>query len=154
MSLTWNGGSAQKLVIAIAMEGLWLIGEDTVREATNDIPLDTGTLRRSSAVTAGDLPDPETAYAEAKAGTHQGKKPRRSYSEKRTIFVSYSTPYATRLHEDLTWKPRNWKYNTKGKRIPKPAVGGPKWLERALVKTWARRDRMFARARKKIEGSR
>lgn len=153
MSLTWNGDSAQKLVIAIAMEGLWLIGEDAIREATNNVPLDTGTLRRSAAVTAGDLPDPETAYAEAKAGTHQGKKPRRTLSGRPTIYVSYNTPYAARLHEDLKWKPRGWKYNTKGKRIPKPAVGGPKWLELALVKAWARRERMFARARKKIEGS-
>ena len=154
MSLTWNGGSAKELVIAIAMEGLWLIGEDTVREAMNNIPLDTGTLRRSSAVTAGDLPDPEKAYAEAKARTQQSKKTRRFYSKRPSIYVSYNTPYAAHLHEDLTWKPRDWKYNTKGNRIPKPAVGGPKWLELALVKTWARRDRMFARARKKIEGSR
>jgi hypothetical protein len=77
------------------------------------------------------------------------------------VYVSYNAPYALRWHENMKWKPRDWKFsyhkrksiaqgytrksNRFGfegmyfKRVPKPAVGGPKWLSNALPIAWAKR---------------
>jgi hypothetical protein len=52
------------------------------------------------------------------------------------LYVSFNTPYAARLHENMKWTPRAWKYLDTGKRprprVPKPAVGQPKFLETAV----------------------
>jgi hypothetical protein len=61
-------------------------------------------------------------------------------------YVSYNTPYATALHENLVrkkngqeWEPRDWKkVGARTKKVKKgdgdlPGEGGPKWIEKALV---------------------
>ena len=142
-----------KLPEAVVMEALWLTGQDTIREAMNNIPLDTGTLRRSGTVTVGALPSPEEVYRQAgkkdMSAFYQGKE----LGSQKTVFISYNTPYARKLHESMNWKPRNWKVGKrKGKsvRVPKPAVGGPKWIERAIPKAWGRLQMMVQRAKRKL----
>lgn len=140
----------------IVMEALWLVGQSAIQRAQNNIPLDTGTLRRSGTVTVGALPEANAVYAAAATAK---KSMAENYKgmilgPSKTVFISYNTPYARRLHEDMSWKPRSWKYGRrkgKARRIPKPAVGGPKWIERALPGSWALLPQMISRARRKFE---
>lgn len=152
VAVNWNDEAA-KLPEKVMMEALWLLGQDTVREAMNNIPLDTGTLRRSGTVTVGGLPDPNKVYSEAQKKSMAKAYEGDSMGLHKVVFVSYNTPYARKLHESLNWKPRNWKYGRRrGKTVrrPKPAVGGPKWIERAIPKSWGRLQIMVNRAKKKM----
>lgn len=116
-------------------EGLWLAGQYALSQAVNNIPLETGTLRRSGAVTV-ELPDPAQAYEQAKTQDLKNnalKRPVGSVGGLVNMFVSYNTPYAARLHEGVPpWTPRALKRTAGGKWAAKPAVGAPKWLENAL----------------------
>ncbi len=138
----------------IVMEALWLVGQDTVAEAQNLIPLDTGTLRRSGTVTVGSLPDPGKIYPQAKTKNMRKVYQGQVLSPAKIVYISYNTPYANRLHEDMNWKPRGWKTGRrKGKtiRLKKPAVGGPKWIEKSIPRSWQRLPQMITRARRKFE---
>jgi|LAHU01.1.fsa_nt_gb hypothetical protein len=153
VSLIWHK-DIEEVPEKIVMEALWLVGQDTIKEAMNNIPLDTGTLRRSGTVTVGALPDAKAVYAFAPFMSTKTAYEGMVLGPLKVVYVSYNTPYARRLHEDMSWKPRAWKYGRrKGKtiRIPKPAVGGPKWIERALPRAWSRLPQMIARARRKFE---
>ena len=167
----WHENIA-KVPPEVAMEALWLVGQNLITEATNNIPLDTGTLRRSGTVTVGALPPfaevYEGAQKEDQAKRYEGQK----QSGARLVYVSYNTPYARRLHENLNWRPRDWKYSRRKRRsvkggytrksraagfegtyvrkIPKPAVGGPKWIERAAPRAFSRMDEMVRRAKAKM----
>ena len=129
--------------------GLWKAGQLALNYSVNDVPLETGTLRRSGVVSLK-LPRMEEVYNAVKAGSlGLGKfaaPPEMSASVKGRIsasagslvqmYVSYNTPYAAWLHESTKWKPRAWKYLDTGKRprprVPKPAVGRPKYLYMAV----------------------
>ena len=116
---------------------LWYMGQALIAEAQrlNLVPLDTGALRRSAVVTLNKLPSMSDVYDKAKPG--DGDRPvvvdnPESHNEDvDTAYVSYNTPYAARLHEDMTWNPRDWRRTAGGKKVTKPAVGGPKWIEKA-----------------------
>ena len=54
---------------------------------------------------------------------------------KKTVYVSYTAPYAIIQHERLDFR---------------HAVGGPKWLEKALPVVWGRFQSFIARAKRKI----
>ena len=132
VEITWKGDEVKGLYADAVTEALWLAGHAVVTEAMNIIPLDTGTLRRSYAVTVGELPDGDKEYQRAKAGAtpQAGEIPTR----KGCVYISYNTPYAAFLHENLTWRPRKRKKLPSGRVVDKPAVGGPKWLEKSLSK--------------------
>lgn len=76
MTLRWRGDLTEKIARAAAIQALHDGAEAILTEAIDEAPIDTGTLRRSGAVT--DTPSENAVY------------------------VSFNTPYARRQHEDLT----------------------------------------------------
>lgn len=178
MSEKWEGKAVIDKIERIALEMLWLAGQDMVTQATNEIPLDTGTLRRSGVVTVDAPPSPAAVFSEAQKGSVSNgpsagmDAPAASDPKAPRVVVSYNTPYAIRLHETL-WKPRNYKLlpnfgrrkgeqgpvlesgdfrKRKWRRVPKPAVGRNKWLERAIPKISERIQNgvYLSRAKKKV----
>ena len=182
--MKWEGDAALGKIERVALEVLWLAGQDMVTQATNEVPLDTGTLRRSGVVTVDSPPQAATVFAEAQKGKGNKSKsakdkespaPAAKNAKRPCVVVSYNTPYAIKLHETL-WTPRNWKYSSwkRSKRkdalsrsvklddndevlylekIPKPAVGRNKWIERAIPKIGERmRSGVYLRRAKKKVG--
>ena len=135
VEFTWNGQEVERKIREAAQEALWLTGQAILSDAHQNIPLDHGILRASGRVTMGNLPNPSIEYEKAKSG--KGSDSMGSAilpSTAITAFVSYNTPYAARLHENMNWKPRSRKKMPSGNWVDKPAVGGPKWLEKSLPK--------------------
>lgn len=172
------------VVVGVAFEALYLVGQRALAIAMPNIPLETGTLRRSGTVTVGALPSAKEIFDSAFGMPREhvvGKIQSELFYGKllggdKTVYVTYSTPYAVRLHEDMNWKPRDWKYayrsKKKGKfrmgpskrygfegmfytRVSKPAVGGPKWLSKAMPEAWKQLNEILAFVRaKRAEGRR
>jgi hypothetical protein len=110
-----------------AFKALWMHGQAVITQAQKDklVPIETGTLRRSSVVTLARLPNPEMTYQAALSGKPQGDNPEaaaRNTTSPLKAWVSWNTPYAEWLHETFGWKPR-----------PPLEEGGPKWAEIALA---------------------
>ncbi len=82
---TWfDAGSARELARQVGMKALHDGAEAILTESLKEVPLATGTLARSAAVTDASRED--------------------------AVYISYNTPYAVRQHEDLTLRhpdPRN-----------------------------------------------
>ncbi|UWM52073.1 minor capsid protein [Streptomyces carpaticus] len=74
--LRWDGAQAQAAIREAAARGLRLGAEHVLAESRRRVPIDEGTLERSGAASVDDAT--------------------------LTAAVSYDTPYATRVHEDLT----------------------------------------------------
>lgn len=87
--LKWRGDEAEKLIWEVALEAMNTGAEAILTEAIDETPIDTGTLRRSGGVSWG--------------------------IDRKSVYVSFNTPYARRQHEDLT--------------LRHPRGGGPKYLE-------------------------
>lgn len=152
--VNWKGKEAVDYMTAVTAEALWLMGQDALTEAMNDVPLDTGTLRRSGVVTVNQLPNPGSVYATAKTGSGnksvtaaQKNVPDKTATK---VYVSYNTPYAIWLHETNKWNPRDWKRTAAGNKVQKPAVGRWKWLSRALSVVKNRIPVYVARAQAKV----
>jgi hypothetical protein len=111
-----------------AFKALWMHGQAVDSQARKDklVPIDTGTLRRTSVVTLARLPNPEEIYQVALSGGKPQNDSPDSVSQNKTAplkaWVSWNTPYAEWLHETFRWKPR-----------PPREEGGPKWAEIALA---------------------
>lgn len=149
ITLKWNGDKVKQQLAAVAEEVVWLAAQDAIRESTNNVPLDTGTLRRSGVVTLGELPNAKEVYEGAEGGK-SGKEYSESHrktalGEDAVAYASYNTPYAVHLHEDTSWKPRS--VGKSGRE--KPAVGGPKWLEKSCIVVSKRWNIYAKRARRK-----
>lgn len=151
----WFGDIAKDKLRDVVAEFLWLAGQDAITQSVNDVPLDTGTLRRSGVVTVGELPSPEEIYQQAQSG--KGNKDSSATAGRPSgggirpkVYASYNTPYAIKLHESPHWLPRSWKYTKSGKKVAKPAVGTWKWLSKALLKVQKRAGTYAARARRKV----
>lgn len=102
---SWDDSIAAKIE-KVGMEGLWMAGEHVITVATNQVPLLSGTLRRSATVTQGKLPDPISVYNRAKNNTEMKDAFKGQGVGKKGIYISYNTPYAHRVHEGLgigTW---------------------------------------------------
>jgi hypothetical protein len=128
-----NAKKVNWTVAQASREAAWMAGQLIITLATNNVPLDTGTLRRSAIVT-DELPSMQEIYERAKS-IDQTKTPISAtniLTGKVKLHISYNTPYAAWLHETTKWKPRPWKRMPDGGVDVKPAVGGPKWLENAL----------------------
>jgi hypothetical protein len=141
--------------------GLWKAGQLTLDYAMNDVPLETGALRRSGVVSVK-LPNMLDIYNAAKNGaiglsariggmkmsTDVKGKVSATAGGLVTMYVSYNTPYAAFLHENMKWKPRAWKYLDTGERPrptrTKPAVGRPKFLYLAVQRAGARIPALIA----------
>jgi len=111
----WYGEEAVKIAQEAGLKALRTGGEKILTEAVKAAPVDTGTLRRSGTVTVGALPDFGRVYESAQAGNDMGKAFPGETGKEKAVYVSFSTPYARRQHEELG-------YNH-------PLGGGPKYLE-------------------------
>ncbi len=74
--LRWRGREAEKLIKETAMQAMHDGAEHILTESIDETPIDTGTLRRSGAVTDALQED--------------------------SVYISYNTPYAVKQHEDLS----------------------------------------------------
>lgn len=153
--IKWNGDKVLKTLGDVVEHALLLTGYDALRIAQEDVPVDTGTLRRSGTVTIGALPDPQEVYTLAQCGMEKPKHGKRLSFAKRSVFVSYSTPYAIYLHESPNrdafqeFKKLTGIDNRRMWRGRLKPTAKWKWLERALPKAWAKFERNLRRAEKK-----
>lgn len=182
VEIKWDDRAAKDKIQRVVEEALWLAGQNAITLAMPNVPLDTGTLRRSGTVTMDRLPDKQLAYEYAVDGRgNRGTSTKRGVEAPRSarrwkdivVYVSYNTPYAIWLHESPNWRPRAWKWtswksrkgkeafyrierrNEQGKKefrekIPKPAVGTWKWLEKALPTVKRRWSGYVSRAKRKV----
>ena len=111
----WRIKEAVKIAEEAALKALRTGAEAILTEAINEAPIETGTLRRSGTVTVGALPDGAQVYEAAESGNEMKDAfPGKSGKEK-AVYISFNTPYARRMHEDLGYTPKRG--------------GGPKYLE-------------------------
>ena len=113
--LKWHGDEAEKLILEVVMKALRTGAEAILTEAIDAAPVDTGTLRRSGTVTVGKLPDSAIIYEAAKSGNKMKDAFPDPIGETKAVYISFNTPYARRMHEDLGYTPKRG--------------GGPKYLE-------------------------
>jgi len=113
--MKWHGKEAVKIAEQAGLKALRTGAEAILTEAIDDTPVDTGTLRRSGTTTVGKLPDSARVYEAAKAGADMAKAFPGEIGKEKAVYISFSTPYARRQHEELG-------YNH-------PRGGGPKYLE-------------------------
>lgn len=114
-TVKWRGKEAVKIAQEAGLKALRTGGEKILTEAIKAAPVDTGTLRRSGTVTVGKLPNFGQVYESAQAGNDMGKAFPGETGKEKAVYVSFSTPYARRQHEELGYH--------------HPRGGGPKYLE-------------------------
>lgn len=135
MTMKWYGDRVDKVINDAAREALWKLGQLIIAEATNNVPFESGTLRRSGTVTVAELPEPTGVYKRAESGEEMAEAfPERPKGDLKA-YVSYNTPYAAWLHESFEWEPKR--------------AGGPKWLERAAPVVAKRLGELVRREMKK-----
>jgi len=82
--LKWHGEEAERLIRQAAMEAINTGAEAILTDAIDEAPIKSGTLRRSGGVSWG--------------------------LDRESVYVSFSTPYARRQHEELDYRhPRGGK---------------------------------------------
>ena len=106
----WRTKEAVKIAEKAGLKALRTGGESILTEAMDETPVDTGTLRRSGTVTVGKRPDGVQVYAAAEAGTDMAKAFPSEIGKEKAVYISFSTPYARRQHEELDYNhPRGGK---------------------------------------------
>jgi hypothetical protein len=137
----WRIKEAVKIAEEAGLKALRTGAEAILTEAIDEAPVDTGTLRRSGTVTVGSLPkNPTQIYVESlppeKGGRgmeHKDAFPDPVGQEK-AVYISFNTPYARRMHEDLGYTPKRG--------------GGPKYLETPFN---ANKDKVLKMAETKVK---
>lgn len=74
----WNGPEIEALLEGASVQGLTLAAEHLLQVSRTEVPLDEATLERSGVASVD--------------------------ADSQTAAVSYSTVYAVRQHEELTWR--------------------------------------------------
>lgn len=105
----WDGAKLKKVVYKTVMKAFRTMGEKILTEAKkpHEVPVLTGTLRRSGTVTEGGLPDPKEVFQGAKLAVEGGgeqdfaKSFPKPIGTESNIYVSFNTPYALIQHEEL-----------------------------------------------------
>ena len=133
-SVVWRGQQIVEELKGVLMEALLDTGELILTQAQDNAPICDGFLRASGRVTIGLPPNPEGVYREALAGASVEEPVVRGGETE--VFITFNTPYARRLHENLTWNPRDWKQTASGSIVEKAPLGGPKYLEDAAMDIW------------------
>ncbi|MBA1336729.1 MAG: hypothetical protein HPY66_3164 [Firmicutes bacterium] len=100
----WRTKEAVKLANEAGLKALRIGAEAILTEAIDETPVDTGTLRRSGTVTIGKLPDGTRVYEAAKAGNEMKDAFPEPIGKEKAVYVSFSTPYARRQHEELGYE--------------------------------------------------
>jgi hypothetical protein len=111
----WRIKEAVKIAEEAGLKALRTGAEAILTEAIDEAPVDTGTLRRSGTVTVGKLPDGAQVYEAAESGTEMKDAFPDKIGQEKAVYISFNTPYARRMHEDLGYTPKRG--------------GGPKYLE-------------------------
>jgi len=111
----WRIKEAVKIAEEAGLKALRTGAEAILTEAIDEAPVDTGTLRRSGTVTVGKLPDGESVFEAAEAGNEMKDAFPGKIGKEKAVYISFNTPYARRMHEDLGYTPKRG--------------GGPKYLE-------------------------
>lgn len=111
----WRIKEAVKIAEEAALKALRTGAEAVLTEAIDEAPVDTGTLRRSGTVTVGELPDGARVFEAAEAGNEMKDAFPERIGKEKAVYISFNTPYARRMHEDLGYTPKRG--------------GGPKYLE-------------------------
>ena len=111
----WRIKEAVKIAEEAGLKALRTGAEAILTEAIDEAPVDTGTLRRSGTVTVGKLPDGERVFEAAEAGNEMKDAFPGKIGKEKAVYISFNTPYARRMHEDLGYTPKRG--------------GGPKYLE-------------------------
>ena len=111
----WRIKEAVKIAEEAGLKALRTGAEAILTEAIDEAPIDTGTLRRSGTVTVGKLPDGARVYEAAESGNEMKDAFPEKIGKEKAVYISFNTPYARRMHEDLGYTPKRG--------------GGPKYLE-------------------------
>lgn len=74
----WNGPEIEVLLEGASVKGLTLAAEHLLQVSRTEVPIDEATLERSGVASVD--------------------------ADSQTAAVSFSTPYAVRQHEELTWQ--------------------------------------------------
>lgn len=111
----WRIKEAVKIAEEAGLKALRTGAEAILTEAIDEAPVDTGTLRRSGTVTVGALPDGAQVYEAAESGSDMKDAFPGQEGKEKAVYISFNTPYARRMHEDLGYTPKRG--------------GGPKYLE-------------------------
>ena len=111
----WRTNEAVKIAEEAGLKALRTGAEAILTEAIDEAPVDTGTLRRSGTVTVGKLPDGAQVYEAAESGSEMKNAFPGPEGKEKAVYISFNTPYARRMHEDLGYTPKRG--------------GGPKYLE-------------------------
>jgi hypothetical protein len=100
----WRTKEAVKIAEQAGLKALRTGAEAILTEAIDETPIETGTLRRSGTVTVGGLPDGAQVYEAAEAGTEMKDAFSKEAGKEKAVYISFSTPYARRQHEELDWE--------------------------------------------------
>lgn len=111
----WKTKEAVIVAETAGLKALRTGAEAILTEAIDEAPVDTGTLRRSGTVTVGKLPDSARIYEAAESGNEMKDAFPDPVGKEKAVYISFNTPYARRMHEDLGYTPKRG--------------GGPKYLE-------------------------
>lgn len=105
MKFEWNSAKAKEIARKAGMKALRAGAEAILTQAIDEAPVDSGTMRRSGTVTVGANAPDEQVYAAAHGtdGTDgvSSSFPGELGSDEK-VYISFSTPYAKRQHEDLS----------------------------------------------------
>ena len=95
--MAWKIKEAVKIAEKAGIKALRTGAEMILEQAINEAPVESGTLRRSGVVSVGLIPDAGAVYEAAKSGATfvAGE------GSKKAVYISFSTPYARRQHEEL-----------------------------------------------------
>jgi hypothetical protein len=147
VKFTFNREKVNWAVVAVARDAAWEAGHTciTLNMLERTVPIDTGTLRRSATVT-DELPSMEQIFILAKSVNMNERGNENTATNLVAghvkMYVSYNTPYASRLHEGVPpWTPRA--SDSRGRT--KPAEGAPKWLQNVIPRVQAKMKEIVAR---------
>jgi len=130
----WHIKKAVKIAEEAGLKALRTGAEAILTEAIDETPIDTGTLRRSGTVTVGKLPDGAQVFEAAEAGNEMKNAFPGPEGKEKAVYISFNTPYARRMHEDLGYTPKRG--------------GGPKYLETPFN---ANKDKVLKMAETKVK---
>ena len=130
----WRTKEAVKIAERAGLKALRTGAEAILTEAIDETPVETGTLRRSGTVTVGALPDGVQVYEAAESGSNMKDAFPGAEGKEKAVYISFNTPYARRMHEDLGYTPKRG--------------GGPKYLETPFN---ANKDKVLKMAETKVK---
>ena len=130
----WRIKEAVKIAEEAGLKALRTGAEAILTEAIDEAPIDTGTLRRSGTITVGKLPDGAQVYEAAESGSEMKNAFPGPEGKEKAVYISFNTPYARRMHEDLGYTPKRG--------------GGPKYLETPFN---ANKDKVLKMAETKVK---